>query len=102
MARVVWTGRLRPDKIGEYVIAHANVWPDVLTTIRDAGIRNYSIYLYGDRVFGYYECDDPGSAAAIETAAEATQRWRTVMRDLFDDEMTLNGPTYLPEVFRLD
>ena len=102
LARIAWTGRLRPDKIDEYVFAHANVWPDVLSAIRDAGIRNYSIYLFGDRVFGYYECDDPESAVSIEAASEATQRWRTAMRDLFDDEVTQNGPTYLPEIFRLD
>ena len=39
MARVAWTGRLRPDKIDEYVTAHAAVWPDMLAMIKEAGIQ---------------------------------------------------------------
>ena len=27
MARVAWTGRLRPDRIDDHVAAHAAVWP---------------------------------------------------------------------------
>jgi L-rhamnose mutarotase len=102
MVRVAWTGRLRPDKIETYVEAHANVWPDVLDAIRAAGIRDYSVFLFGDRVFGTYECDDPERSQAIEEAAEATQRWRAWMRELFDEEVTLHGPTWLTEVFRLE
>ena len=34
MARVAWTGRLRPDKIQEYEVAHANVWPEMLKMIK--------------------------------------------------------------------
>jgi len=102
LARVAWTGRLRPDKINEYVTAHADVWPDVLAAIKGAGIRNYSVYLFEDRVFGYYECDDPASALVLEAASEATQRWRATMRRLFDEEVTRDGPTFLPEIFRLD
>jgi L-rhamnose mutarotase len=102
VARVAWTGRLRPDRIADYVTAHAAVWPDVLAAITDAGIRNYSIYLFQDRVFAYYECDDPESAATREAAAEATQRWRAIMRELFDEEVSRDGVTFLPEIFRLD
>lgn len=102
MARVAWTGRLRPDKIAEYEAAHATVWPDVLDAIRAAGIRNYSIYRFDDRVFGYYECDDPATSLALEEAAPATQRWRAQMRELFDEEVAVHGATYLPEIFRLD
>ncbi len=102
MARVAWTGKLRPDKIDEYVAAHAAVWPDVLAAIKDAGIRNYSCFLFGDRVFGYYECNDPGASLVLEAAAEATNRWRVAMAQLFDEEVAQNGPTFLPEIFRLD
>jgi L-rhamnose mutarotase len=102
MARVAWTARLRPEKINDYVVAHANVWPEVLAMLKDAGIRNYSIYLFGDRVFGYYECDDAAAAIAFQDAAETNKRWSVVMQQLFDIEVTQHGATYLPEVFRLD
>ena len=37
MARVAWTGRLRPEKIDEYVEAHANVWPEMRAMISELG-----------------------------------------------------------------
>ncbi len=102
MARVAWTAELRPDKVDEYVAAHAAVWPDALEAITAAGIRNYSIFLFGNRVFAYYECDEPERAAALEAAAAATQRWRARMLPLWQDEVATNGVTFLPEIFRLD
>ncbi|MEI6636015.1 MAG: L-rhamnose mutarotase [Planctomycetota bacterium] len=102
MARVAWTARLRPGMVEEYVEAHANVWPEALAAITAAGIRNYSIYLFENRVFAYYECDDPEEALRIEAEAEATQRWRAQMRRLFEDEVATDGVVFLPEIFRLD
>ena len=103
MARYAWTARLRPDRIDDYVTAHANVWPDVLAAIRAAGIRDYSIWLWQDRVFAQYEVDgDHEQALRIEAAAEATGRWRAAMRELFVPELATEGVTWLPEIFRLD
>lgn len=93
---------LRADKVDEWVEAHANVPPDVLAAIMDAGIRDYSVFLFGDRVFGTYECDDPEKSLVREAAAEATKRWRVAMALLFEEEVSRDGPSYLPEFFRLD
>jgi L-rhamnose mutarotase len=102
MTRVAWTARLRPDKIDAYVEAHAAVWPDVLEAIRAAGIRDYSIWLWQDRLFAQYETDDHGASLAIEAAAEATQRWRALMREYFEEEVATEGVTWLEEIFRLE
>jgi len=103
MARYAWTARLRPDKVADYVDAHANTWPDVLAAITAAGIRDYSIWLFEDRVFAQYEVDgDHEEALRMEAAAEATGRWRALMRDYFQPEVATDGVTWLPEVFRLD
>jgi L-rhamnose mutarotase len=102
MARVAWTARLRPDKVDAYVEAHANVWPDVLDAIRAAGIRDYSIWLWQDRVFAQYETEDHEASLRVEAAAEATQRWRALMREYFTEELASEDVTWLPEIFRLD
>lgn len=100
--RVAWTARLRLDRIDEYVAAHAAVWPDALAAIQAAGIRDYSIWLFEDRVFAQYECDDPEEALRIEGAAEATVRWRGQMREYFMPEVATDGVVWLREIFRLD
>jgi L-rhamnose mutarotase len=102
MARVAWTARLRPDQVEAYVEAHARVWPDVLAAITEAGIRDYSIWLFEDRVFAQYECDDPEAALRLEGEAEATLLWRAEMRQYFQPEVATDGVTWLPEIFRLD
>ncbi len=102
MARVAWTARLRPERVDDYVREHANVWPEALAAITAAGIRNYSIYLFENRVFACYECDDPDDSAMREAAAEATQRWRARMLDLWESEVATEGVVFLPEIFRLD
>lgn len=103
MARYAWTARLRPDKVEAYVAAHADTWPDVLDAIRAAGIHDYSIWLFEDRVFAQYAVDgDHDAALRTEAAAEATGRWRARMREYFQPEVATDGVTWLPEIFRLD
>jgi len=100
--RVAWTARLRPERIEGYVEAHAAVWPDALAAIGAAGIRDYSIWLFEDRVFAQYECDDPEESLRVEAAAEATVRWRAHMREYFMPEVVADGVVWLREIFRLD
>ncbi len=102
MARVAWTALVRPDKIPEYEEAHAAVWPEVLKVIKDAGVRNYSIYRHENRLFGYYECDDPGQARAEMAVGEREAGWSDAMADLFEPEVSEHGADYMPEIFRLD
>ena len=46
--------RVKPDAIAEYKRYHAAVWPDILNMIRKCNIRNYSIYLKDDFLFGIF------------------------------------------------
>lgn len=47
--------RVRPEMRDEYLALHSAVWPGVEKTIADCGIRNFTIYVLGDVLFGYYE-----------------------------------------------
>ena len=51
MVRFGQIGKLKKEKIDEYVELHANTWPGVLKTISECNLQNYSIFLYGDLVF---------------------------------------------------
>lgn len=102
MARQAFTAQLRPDKVDEYVEAHALVWSEMLAMITASGVRNYSIFLAGTRIFGYFECDDPEAVRAYQAAQDVTRRWGAAMSTLFDPEVETEGLTLLPEIFRLD
>ena len=94
--------RVRPDKVDEYVEAHRNVWPDLLAALRDAGIRNYTIFRDGNHMFGYFESDDLEAAAAFMETQDVNARWQDAMAGLLEARVPDAGPPGLEEIFRLD
>ncbi len=79
MARVAFRLWVREGQLDEYVRLHAEVWPDLLADMKEAGIRNYSIWADGLELFGSYECDDPEAASAHLATSDANRRWQTFM-----------------------
>ncbi len=53
--------KVDPARITEYKRYHEKIWPEIAAAQDKAGIRNYSIFLFGDKLFGYYEYVGPGS-----------------------------------------
>ncbi|HEX8928725.1 MAG TPA: L-rhamnose mutarotase, partial [Actinomycetota bacterium] len=43
--RVCFLLQVRPDRVDEYRARHERVWPDMLAALRDAGWRDYSLFL---------------------------------------------------------
>src|SRR5690349_14091253 len=62
--------RLEPGQIESYKKYHRDVWPEILETIRRCHIRNYSIYLKDDYLFGYYEYHGADHAADMARMAD--------------------------------
>lgn len=94
--------RVRPDKLEEYLEAHRNVWPELLSALRESGIRNYTIFRRGTEMFGYFESDDLAAAGAYLAAQEVNVRWQDAMADLLEERVPDEGPEPLEEVFRLE
>ena len=57
MERYAWKAKIKPGKKQEYINRHNNIWPEMVELLKSAGICNYSIWIEGDIVFGYYECE---------------------------------------------
>jgi L-rhamnose mutarotase len=100
--RTAFVLRVRPDKIDEYVDAHHDVWPEMLAALREAGIRNYTIFRHGNEVFGYFEADDLETAAAYMETQDVNARWQDTMARLLEERVPDAGPPTLEEIFRLD
>jgi len=69
--------RIKSESIEEYKKYHVNVWPEVLRTIRECNIRNYTIFLRDGFLFAYYEYTGTDHAAdmAKMAADPKTQEW---------------------------
>ena len=78
-------GKLKKDKIEEYVELHAATWPGVLKTITECNLQNYSIFLHGDLVFSYFEYvgEDYDADMAKMAADPTTQDWWSHTRPCF-------------------
>jgi L-rhamnose mutarotase len=76
--------QLRPETREEYIKYHAAVWPEVLQTIRECNIHNYSIFLKDDTLFAYFEyTGDNFEADMAKMAADPkTQEWWTIMEPM--------------------
>lgn len=71
-----------PTLIKEYEVYHQNVWPDVVESIRNAGITNMEIYRAGNRLFMIMEAEDDFSLEAKALTDQynpKVQEWETLM-----------------------
>jgi L-rhamnose mutarotase len=75
---------VRSAAIEEYKRYHAAVWPEILEMIHRCNIRNYSIFLKDDLLFGYFEYHGNDFAAdmAKMAADPKTQEWWAVMKPM--------------------
>jgi L-rhamnose mutarotase len=75
--RVCQTTQLRPEMRERYLELHAAVWETVEAGIRAAHIQNYSIFIRGHTLVGYYEYvgDDLDRDLAVLDDDPDMQRW---------------------------
>jgi L-rhamnose mutarotase len=75
---------LRPEAYAKYVEHHAAVWPQVLKTIHDCNIRNYSIFFKDNMLFSYFEYigDDFAGDGEKMAADPVTQDWWAIMKPM--------------------
>src|SRR5437667_3505171 len=68
--------------ISEYEAYHRNVWPEILKSIHDSGIKQMVIYRTGNRLFMIMETKDDFSfekKAAMDKANQKVQEWERLM-----------------------
>ena len=78
--------RLKDEKREFYIKNHAEVWPEVLNELKKIKVKNYSIFLKEDFMFGYLEYDgedfdkDMGDMQKIPIV----DKWTKLMIDCFN------------------
>jgi L-rhamnose mutarotase len=90
MERFCFTFELKPGQEDEYRRRHDEIWPELVEAIRDAGIRNYTLFRRGQTVIAYCECHpDAATAFGRIGATEVNRRWSSWFEDVIE---SLTGP----------
>ena len=67
----------------EYKKRHDNIWPEMKEVLANAGIVNYSIWMQGEELFGYYECEKGVDyAAKVQAESDVVKKWDEYMKDI--------------------
>lgn len=87
MNRYCLVGQIDPANLEVYKQRHAEVWPELLQVLKEAGWNNYSLFLRPNgQLIGYVEADNLDEAQARVAATEVNARWQTEMAKLFATE----------------
>ena len=105
MERYAWRAVLKPGMKEEYKKRHDEIWPELVEVLKQAGIENYSIFIAGDELFGYYECKyGVEYAGRVQAESPVVARWNEYMKAVMDmpvDERTGAQPL-LEQAFYLE
>lgn len=88
MERFAWKATVKEGMLSEYCRRHDNIWPELKTVLKEAGISNYTIWNVGQDLFGYFECEK-GVAYAERVQAESpiVDKWNEYMKDVMVMEL---------------
>ena len=105
MERYAWKAAVRDGMIDEYRRRHADIWPEMVQVLKEAGISNYTIWNSGNELFGYYECEKGAEyAAKVQAESPVVARWNDYMQDILLMEMDpeTGAQPLLRQVFLLE
>ena len=98
---ILW---LDEGKIADYRRDH-DVWPEMLDALRQAGVRNYSIFLRSDgMLIGYLEGADVRSSLAQLGKTDVNRRWQEKMAPYFKEgsgDLETGGLEWVEQIFYL-
>jgi L-rhamnose mutarotase len=104
MPQYAWVLEVRPGYEEEYKRRHDAIWPEMVDTLRKAGIRNYSIFRHGLTLFGYFEADDLDATIAALKEDPVNARWSEWMTPIMRIEIDPQRgfPFLLPLQWHMD
>lgn len=104
MQRIAFVMKLKAGHEEEYLRRHQEIWPEMVDTLKKAGISNYNIYLNGLQLFATLEVDDFNYMTASLANDPTAARWEETMQEIIERDVDpeTNFPALLPQMFHLD
>ena len=99
--------RLKDAKRDFYIKNHSDVWPEVLSELKKIKVKNYSIFLKEDFMFGYleYEGDNFDQDMADMQKIPIVEKWTNLMISCFNSfpgNEDNNSWVMMDEIFYLE
>lgn len=102
MERFFWRASIKDGCVAEYKKRHDEIWQEMKDVLKKAGVCNYTIFIDGLEIFGYYECEKGASyATQVQNESEVVKKWNEYMSDILVWKDNKTQPR-LQEVFRLE
>ncbi len=78
--------RIKPEKFEEYKRLHDEIWDEVVANAHRFGLRNYSIFTFGEYYISYFEYvgDDFERDMAEKAKLEVNRHWSAVCSECFE------------------
>ena len=98
MERLCFLLKVKEDLLDDYLDAHDKCWPEMLSAMHDAGIRNYSMFHRDDgTLVGYLEAENIDEALRKSGETDVSKRWGKEMLPFFEPVAEGYAPLqYLP------
>jgi len=109
VAKVAFRLKVKEGQQQEYIREHQNVWPELLSIIKEAGIHNYSIFLDDRDLFLY--CEVKGSTEDFVEAwkriqaTEISKKWSERMTTLLEPARGIGetaAPPLIKQIFYME
>lgn len=104
MRRIAYKMKLKPGCKDEYIRRHKDIWPELKSVLKEAGVADYAIYLdeETDTLFAVQKQRGETSSQDLGST-EVVQRWWAYMAELMET-CADNAPVSVPleECFYLE
>ena len=104
MEKYAWSARIVDGAAEEYKRRHSEIWPEMVEVLTQAGIVNYTIWLKGNELFGYYECEKGIQyAAKVQAESPTVKKWDEYMKDILimEKDPVTGAQPQLEKVFEM-
>jgi len=96
--------KLKPGNVAEYKKRHDEIWPELSTALRAAGVSDYSIFLDEETLtlFAVQKLSENNTAAALPKLPIVRKWWDSMapLMEVFPDNEPVSQP--LKEVLHID
>ena len=104
MKRVAFKMHLNEGQKAEYIKRHNEIWPELKTLLKDAGVSEYSIFLEEETntLFAFQKVSEDGGSQDLGQT-EIVKKWWKFMADIMKTNPD-NSPVTVPleEVFYME